>query len=570
MVTHGHGDGAYAHYSNELWPNDSNFTVSSLARLLRTLKRPPSRDSKGLFEYPPYNDFFCKLLRGKSRCLEALPLLLDLPLRYSSPSPKNCISNSTIVPGTNKNRFVMAYLSLLTAIKVFKEIQVGFLMVGHTHEDIDAYFRYLSKKLKNANTFVFPDLMKEFMTSRHLPFVPQLIQEVADFKAFIKDYHHDGASVLKGIIDMDLFQFYVDDQGWPVMQYKKSSTNADWLPKVNPIRMWKEDANKNPKLPLGKSFPVQPNPIWGCTLPPPIPHLTIPKRTLPNSRPPKNANSTFSRAYKNTLIFGEPTCPAMKRMLGTCIAMSNTGKISWKNFIDLHLQPRLLFLKVFGPTLIGPPPLLLSMITVGNSILWTSMSLPRMSSLNPIVGLKTNNLVIHTILGVMSLLEILFLSVLVILSSFRFGWEELPTVVHDKNDTNYGNCLLQWWRPDRGGKHCVDNKHRHINCWNSSWKIEDREPEWVACSSVLYSSRPCANTTDDSIEKISKRDAKVAMANLEEAMCTTPRTTLCLLVTFSNSMYKIPQCSLFTSMCQWSCPFFKCIVLCSQCLYIQS
>ena len=67
---------------------------------------------------------------------------------------------------------------------------------------------------------------------------------------------------------MHLFQFYVDDQGWPVMQYKKSSTDADWLPKVNPISMWKEDADGNPKLPLGEPFYVQPNPIWGCTLPP--------------------------------------------------------------------------------------------------------------------------------------------------------------------------------------------------------------------------------------------------------------------------------------------------------------
>ena len=78
--------------------------------------------------------------------------------------------------------------------------------------------------------------MKEFMTSQHLHFVPQLIQEVVDFKVFIKDYYHDWASALKGIIDMYLFQSYMYDKSWPVMQYK-SSTNVDWLPKVNPIRM---------------------------------------------------------------------------------------------------------------------------------------------------------------------------------------------------------------------------------------------------------------------------------------------------------------------------------------------
>ena len=102
-------------------------------------------------------------------------------------------------------------------------------------------------------------------------------------------------------------------------------------------------------------------------------HPTIPKRTLPKSRPPKNANPTFSRAYKNKLIFEELACPGMKHTQGTCIAMFNTGKISWKNFINLDLKPLLFFLKVFGPTLIGRPPLLLSMTNVRNSILWTSM-----------------------------------------------------------------------------------------------------------------------------------------------------------------------------------------------------
>ena len=148
MVTHGHDDGAYAHYSNELWPNDSNFTVSSLAHLLRTLERSPSRDSKVLFEHPPHNDFFCKLLLGKFRCLEALPPATRPPIAPLKSLPQKMYLQLDSCADTNKNRFVMAYLSFLTARKVFKEIQFGFLMVGHTHEDIDAYFSYLSKNSK--------------------------------------------------------------------------------------------------------------------------------------------------------------------------------------------------------------------------------------------------------------------------------------------------------------------------------------------------------------------------------------------------------------------------------------
>jgi hypothetical protein len=65
----------------------------------------------------------------------------------------------------NKNRFVMAFCLLLTARGIFKEVTVRFLVVGHTYEDIDAYFSYLSKLLKQKNTYVLADLMKAFMDS---------------------------------------------------------------------------------------------------------------------------------------------------------------------------------------------------------------------------------------------------------------------------------------------------------------------------------------------------------------------------------------------------------------------
>jgi hypothetical protein len=45
----------------------------------------------------------------------------------------------------------MAFCSLLTTRGIFKEVTVGFLVVGHTHEDIDAYFSYMSKLLKQKN-----------------------------------------------------------------------------------------------------------------------------------------------------------------------------------------------------------------------------------------------------------------------------------------------------------------------------------------------------------------------------------------------------------------------------------
>ena len=122
----------------------------------------------------------------------------------------------------------MAFCSLLTAKRVFKEVTVGFLIVGHTHEDIDVHFSYLSKLLKMKNTYVLADLMKAFMDSQKTTvFIPELVQEVADFKKFLHGYQHDGANKLIGLGEMHLFKFYVkekgDDMGWPVMRYKVRS-----------------------------------------------------------------------------------------------------------------------------------------------------------------------------------------------------------------------------------------------------------------------------------------------------------------------------------------------------------
>jgi hypothetical protein len=48
----------------------------------------------------------------------------------------------------NNNRYLWAFLSLLIVRDVFEEAWLGFLVVGHTHKDINGCFGYLSKKLK--------------------------------------------------------------------------------------------------------------------------------------------------------------------------------------------------------------------------------------------------------------------------------------------------------------------------------------------------------------------------------------------------------------------------------------
>ncbi len=57
MIVHGHGDEVFAQYSNELWPNDLNFTIGSLLRLLQTLEKELVRELQRMFDHELQNEF---------------------------------------------------------------------------------------------------------------------------------------------------------------------------------------------------------------------------------------------------------------------------------------------------------------------------------------------------------------------------------------------------------------------------------------------------------------------------------------------------------------------------------
>jgi hypothetical protein len=60
MIAHGHGDEAFAQYSNEHWSNNPNFTIGSLLHLFRTLEKELINEYRILFEFQPQNIFLNK------------------------------------------------------------------------------------------------------------------------------------------------------------------------------------------------------------------------------------------------------------------------------------------------------------------------------------------------------------------------------------------------------------------------------------------------------------------------------------------------------------------------------
>jgi len=92
-------------------------------------------------------------------------------------------------------------------------------MVKHTHEDIDKSFGYLLKKLREQNNYVMVDFMKTFMLLQNCPFIPQLIQEILNFKSWVNGYLNDDLNVIVSHTKMHLFWFFVDEIRWMIMQY---------------------------------------------------------------------------------------------------------------------------------------------------------------------------------------------------------------------------------------------------------------------------------------------------------------------------------------------------------------
>ena len=134
------------HHVN-LYPADSNHTIGSFAKLLRDLEKLPSYSLRLLFENSGSTPLYEAILDGKDVCLHSLP----------KPPSEDVIA--TNLPPTvhvqlhycakeNKNRYVFAYWSLVVAKVIFKEVLVSFLLVGHTHDDIDAFFGRWSMRLR--------------------------------------------------------------------------------------------------------------------------------------------------------------------------------------------------------------------------------------------------------------------------------------------------------------------------------------------------------------------------------------------------------------------------------------
>src|SRR3569623_763936 len=96
---------------------------------------------------------------GDTNCnLEALrPVLQSFSTRPFLPRYLHLQLDNT--SKENKNNILNAFLLLLVANSLFDAVEVMFLRVGHTHEDVDQMFSCFSRALKKQPAYSLPSLI---------------------------------------------------------------------------------------------------------------------------------------------------------------------------------------------------------------------------------------------------------------------------------------------------------------------------------------------------------------------------------------------------------------------------
>lgn len=88
--------------------------------------------------------------------------------------------------GDCKNRYMVALGAWLVHIGMFDEVQFGFLLVAHTHEDVDQMFSQFSRWLKRHNVLTFEQFLQGLGSLYHNARVVNVLRQRGDDEASIK------------------------------------------------------------------------------------------------------------------------------------------------------------------------------------------------------------------------------------------------------------------------------------------------------------------------------------------------------------------------------------------------
>jgi hypothetical protein len=134
----------------------------------------------------------------------------------------------------NKNKYLLGLCATLVGLGYFEEVRVGFLLIGHTHSDIDQRFSCISHVLKEDDISSVSELLG--LIQNHIPGhtnepvrYARLMENIWDWRDFITPHlHSSGGSEFVGLSEPHHFRFF-QRNGRPHVQHKIYANDA-WGP----------------------------------------------------------------------------------------------------------------------------------------------------------------------------------------------------------------------------------------------------------------------------------------------------------------------------------------------------
>ena len=148
---------------------------------------------------------------GANHVIEALHRVLDAKFHEEGKLPPTMFLQLDNCSRENKNHYLLSYLELLVGIGVFRDVQVSFLPVVHTHEDIDQAFSTLVRNLRTTDAHPLRDLIEEMRNTWRKGGTAAQIRNIINFSGLCEP--EKCIRKAQGITQFRYFRFTLADNG---------------------------------------------------------------------------------------------------------------------------------------------------------------------------------------------------------------------------------------------------------------------------------------------------------------------------------------------------------------------
>ena len=181
--------------------------------------------------------------KGANLVCEILRLVLnDLNSQQKLPHDEPVLYLQVDNCGENKNKTLLAFLTDLVRRKIFRKIKAGFLMVGHTHDDIDQIFSTIATHILQAHILcpdqqsLFTHIRNAFSQEVDAPTIKELFADsIFNYDKFYEDVIDPHLAYYQ---DPHQFRIKLFHEGTPqeiaLLHYKNWAHSTHWLPFCKP------------------------------------------------------------------------------------------------------------------------------------------------------------------------------------------------------------------------------------------------------------------------------------------------------------------------------------------------